>query len=42
MAERGGEGGLRLDRHHLGAETAKRGDAVADMGADIEHQIAAA
>src|SRR6476661_6794220 len=31
---------LRLDRHHAGAETAKDGDAVADMGADIEHEIA--
>ena len=34
------ERGLRLDRHDLGAEPAKRRDAVADMGADIEHQIA--
>ena len=34
--------GLRLDGDHAGAEPAERGDAVADMGADIEHQIAAA
>ena len=26
----------------LRAEPAKRGDAVADMGADVEHQIAGA
>ena len=31
---------LRLDRDHPRAEPPERGDAVADMGADIEHQIA--
>ena len=36
-----GQRGLRLDRDHPGAEPAERGDAVADMGADVEHQIAA-
>ena len=34
------QAGLRLDRDHLRAEPAERGDAVADMGADVEHQIA--
>ena len=34
--------GLRLDRHHARAETAEGGDTVADMGADIEDQIARA
>ena len=33
---------LRLDRDDARAEPAERGDAVADMGADIEHEIAAA
>ena len=36
------QGGLRLDRDDARAEPAERGDAVADMGADIEHQIARA
>ena len=31
---------LRLDRHHARAEPAKDGDTVADMGADVEHEIA--
>ena len=31
---------LRLDRHDAGAKPAKRRDAVADMGADVEHQVA--
>ena len=31
---------LRLDRDHPCTEPAKGGDAVADMGADVEHQIA--
>ena len=35
------DGGLRLDRDHAGAEPAKGRDAVAHMGADIEHEVAA-
>ncbi len=36
-----GYGGLWLDRDHPGTQPAERGHAVTDMGADIEHQIAA-
>ena len=38
--QRPDQGRLRLDRHHARAETAKDGDTVADMGADVEHEIA--
>ena len=39
--ERPDQGRLRLDRDHPGAEPAECGNAVADMRADVEHQIAA-
>ena len=38
--ERLDHGGLRLDRDDARAQPAERGDAIADMGADVEHQIA--
>ena len=34
--------GLRLERDHPRAEAAEGGDAVADMGADVEGEIAGA
>ena len=40
--ERLDHGRLRLDRDDPRAQPAERGDAVADMGADVEHQISAA
>src|SRR5580704_17138080 len=40
-AQRSRQGRLRLDRDDPRAESAERSDAVADMAADIEHEIAA-
>ena len=40
QAQRRDQRGLRLDRDDARAKPAKRGNAVADMGADVEHQIA--
>src|SRR5262249_21245345 len=34
------ERGLRLDRDHVRAEPTEDRDPVADMGADVEHQVA--
>ena len=34
------QGRLRLDGNDAGAQAAKGADTVADMGADIEHQVA--
>ena len=40
-AQRRRERRLRLRHHDARAEPAKRGDAVADMAADVEHEVAA-
>ena len=41
-AQPGGERRLRLDRDHPGAEAGKAAGVIADMGADVERQIARA